>query len=265
MSARDVCIGRRIGQCLIEKKLGEGGMGMVYLAKHMTLHKHVAVKILRPNLPTDVNGVERFIREARATASLEHPNIVHVYDAGKQNGIYYIVMQFVEGESLGRRLKRERRLSVTEAVSIFRAACAGISHAHSKGIIHRVIMADNFLLGDDGRVKIVDFGLARVLEGDASVSRTGTIVGSPSFMSPEQALGKRLDERTDVYSLGATFYQTITGVPPFPAEGTIEAVWKVVKEHLRTRHLVDSKLSLALSRYIKALPRPAARQSTAVA
>ena len=230
-------------------------MGMVYLACHMTLNKRVAVKLLRTNLPTDVQGVERFVREARATASLEHPSIVAVYDAGKHNGIYYIVMQYVEGESLGARLRRDGKLSIAEALKIYRAAGEGIAHANEKAIIHRDIKPDNILLGSDGSVKIVDFGLARVLEGDSSVSRTGTIVGSPSFMSPEQALGKKLDARTDVYSLGATLYQMVTGVSPFPAEGTIEAVWKVVKEPLRPPHLVNRQVSEALSRYIHELMR----------
>ncbi len=257
---RDAAAGKRIGQCVLERKLGEGGMGMVYLARHQTLNKRVAVKLLRTNLPTDVNAVDRFIREARATASLDHPAIVSVYDAGEQNGVYYIVMQYVEGESLGARIKRTGRLTSAEAIKIFRVAAAGIAHAHSKGIIHRDIKPDNILISNEGHVKIVDFGLARVLEGDASLSRTGTIVGSPAFMSPEQALGKKLDERTDVYSLGATLYHMVTGVPPFDADGTIEAVWKVVKEPLRPPHLVASGVSEPLSRLIHELMRKDARK-----
>ena len=107
---RDTLLGKLVGQCIVEEKLGEGGMGMVYLARHSTLNKPVALKILRPNLPTDTNGVERFVREARAAARLEHPSIVNVYDAGNQDGMYYIVMQYVEGESLGARLRREGKV-----------------------------------------------------------------------------------------------------------------------------------------------------------
>ncbi len=230
-------------------------MGRVYLARHETLGKRVAVKVLRSNLPTDVNAVERFIREARATASLDHPTIVDIYDAGKHEDTYYIVMQYVDGESLSARLKREGRLPLEESLRIFRTIAQGIGHAHSKGIIHRDIKPDNILLGRDGSVKLVDFGLARVVEGDSNISQTGTIVGSPTFMSPEQALGKKLDQRTDIYSLGATLYQMLTGETPFCASGTIEVVWKIVKEPPRPAHEVCPDVSLRLSRYVHELMR----------
>src|SRR5688572_26826817 len=205
---------RTIGQCLLQRKLGQGGMGTVYLARHLTLNKPVAVKVLRGDLPTDMQGVERFLREARAAARLEHQRIVPVYDAGKQDGMYYLVMQYVAGESLASRLRREKCLPVPEALRIFRAVAEGLAYAHLNGIVHRDVKPDNVLLGDDGSVKIVDFGLACVMEGDPNLSRSGTILGSPNFMSPEQATGQRVDQRTDIYSLGATLYQMVTGVPP---------------------------------------------------
>ena len=244
-----------IGQCIIEEKLGEGGMGMVYLARHKVLNKPVAIKILRSNLPTDTNGVGRFVREGRAAASLDHPAIAHVYDAGNQDGVYYIIMQYVDGESLSARLEREHRIPIGEALEIFRAAAEGIGHAHSKGIIHRDIKPDNILLGNDGSVKIADFGLARMLEYDANLSQSGAVVGSPTFMSPEQALGKKTDTRADIYSLGATLYQMVTGEPPFRSRGFMEAIWKIVKEAPPAAHQVNPEVSVKLSRYIHSLMR----------
>ncbi len=248
-------VGKVIAQCMIERKLGEGGMGVVYLGRHTTLNKPVALKLLRQNLPTDANGIERFVREARAAASLDHAAIVNVYDAGHQNGLYYIVMQYVEGESLSARLERERRIPIDEALEIFEAAASGIEHAHSKGIIHRDIKPDNILLGIDGSVKIVDFGLARAVEYDANISQTGIVVGSPTFMSPEQALGKKTDARADIYALGATLYQMVTGEPPFRARGFMEAIWKIVKESPLAPHQVSPDVPIELSRYIHGLMR----------
>jgi hypothetical protein len=161
----------------------------------------------------------------------------------------------VHGESLAARLQRDRRLPIPEALRIFRAVAEGIAHAHSNGIIHRDIKPDNILLGEDGSVKLVDFGLARVLEADTTLSRTGTIFGSPNFMSPEQALGKPVDQRTDVYSLGATLYQMLTGVPPFLAPTSISVVCKVVREPLAPPHAVNAAIPLPLSRYVCHLMR----------
>ncbi len=247
---RDSRIGKTIGQCLIQQKLGQGGMGTVYLARHLTLNKPVAVKILRGDLPTDLQGVERFLREARSAARLDHPRIVHIYDAGQQTGVYYIVMQFVPGESLASRLRREQRLEPTEALRIFKAVAEGIQHAHSTGIVHRDIKPDNILLGNDGGVKIVDFGLACMVEGDPNLSRTGTVLGSPNFMSPEQATGQRVDKRTDIYSLGATLYHMLTGAPPFQASSSIGVVCKVVREPLRPPHEANSTVPIQLSRLV---------------
>lgn len=248
-------VGKTIGQVRLEQELGRGGMGTVYQGRHVTLNKLVAVKILRNDLPTDIHAVERFIREARAAARLDHPNIVGVHDAGHQGDLYYIVMQYVRGESLGVRLDREQALPVTEALRIFRAVCAGIAHAHAHGLVHRDVKPDNILLGEDGEVKIVDFGLARALEGDPNLSRTGTILGSPNFMSPEQALGHRVDQRSDIYSLGATLYHMVAGAPPYQADSALGIFYKVVREPLQPPHLVNTSVSVELSRYICFLMR----------
>ncbi|HVR76742.1 MAG TPA: serine/threonine-protein kinase, partial [Planctomycetota bacterium] len=169
--------------------------------------------------------------------------------------MYYLVMQYVAGESLASRLRREKCLPVPEAIRIFRAVAEGLAYAHLNGIVHRDVKPDNVLLGDDGSVKIVDFGLACVMEGDPNLSRSGTILGSPNFMSPEQATGQRVDQRTDIYSLGATLYQMVTGVPPFEASSSVGVVCKVVREALRAPNEVNPAVPAALSRYVCYLMR----------
>lgn len=246
----DAWVGQTIGQCLLQQPIGRGGMGIVFLARHLTLNKPVAVKILRNDLPADPQGIERFLREARASARLEHPRIVNIYDAGELNGTYYIVMQYVQGESLSTRLCREKRLSVPEALRIFRAVAEGIQHAHAQGIVHRDIKPDNILLDSEGGVKIVDFGLAYMIEGDPNLGRSGTVLGSPHFMSPEQATGQALDQRTDIYSLGATLYQMLTGGLPFSASSSVAVVCKVVREPLRPPHEVNPAIPVAVSRFV---------------
>jgi serine/threonine-protein kinase len=230
-------------------------MGTVYLGRHLTLNKQVAVKVLRADIPMDAQAVQRFLREARAAAQLDHPNIVSVYDAGEHEGTYYIVMQYVAGESLAARLKRVRQLSIREALKIFRAVAAGIAHAHAHGIIHRDIKPDNILLGQDGGVKIADFGLARMKKGDPNLSTSGTIMGSPNFMSPEQALARPVDQRTDIYSLGATLYHMVVGVPPFEAQTALTVLYKVVREALKPPYVANPTVSVLLSRYILFLMR----------
>jgi|RhiMethySRZTD1v2_1073278.scaffolds.fasta_scaffold25074_3 predicted Ser/Thr protein kinase len=246
----DPRIGKTIGQCLIQQKLGQGGMGTVYLARHLTLNKPVAVKVLRTDLPTDLQGVERFLREARAAARLEHPRIVQVYDAGQFNGSYYIVMQYVPGESLATRLRREKKLPLREALRIFRSVAEAIQHAHAQGIVHRDIKPDNILLDTDGKAKIVDFGLAYMVEGDCSISRSGLVIGSPSYMSPEQASGRPVDQRTDIYSLGATLYLMLTGLPPFTAASAVAIVCKVVKDRLKLPREVNPDVPEPISNFV---------------
>ena len=241
---------RRIGQCVIERKLGEGGMGVVYLARHLTLNKRVAVKLLRGDLPKDLRARDRFLKEARAAARLEHPNIVAIYDAGRQNNLDYIVMQYIDGESLASLLKCTPCVPVPRALRLIRDALLGVEHAHASGVIHRDIKPDNILIGDDGRARLADFGLARLLEADPNLSQTGWFFGSPSFMSPEQALGEDLDHRTDLYSLGATLYQMITGVPPFRANNPMGIVYKVVQEPLKPPREVNRAVPKALSRLV---------------
>ncbi len=245
-------LGKRVGNCFLEKLLGEGGMGVVYLARHLTLNKQVAVKILRSDR-TGKAQRQRFLKEARAVAMLEHPNVVPVYDAGEQGGLPYLVMQYVPGQSLARRLGSRGTLPLSESLRICRATLEGLKHAHEKGIIHRDIKPDNILVGNDGRVKLVDFGLARLLEGDPNLSATGVILGSPHYMSPEQALGGPLDARTDLYSMGATLFLLVTGRLPFRGRTAMELVYKISKNPLTPPIELNPVISPQLSKFICSL------------
>ncbi|MFH0963547.1 MAG: serine/threonine-protein kinase [Planctomycetota bacterium] len=211
-------IGKTIAQCRIESKIGEGGMGAIYKGMHVGLGRPVAVKILPARIHRNEEYVKRFVKEARAAAQLDHPNIVSVYDVGivkAAGGFSYIVMQYIDGESLQQRLEREHRLDVHEATRIMRDAVEGLAAAHSKRIIHRDIKPGNILLAKDGSVKVTDFGLAKSLSDSASITVTGQLLGTPGYMSPEQARGEKVDARSDIYSLGVTYYHCLCGVLPY--------------------------------------------------
>ncbi|MHC4599323.1 MAG: serine/threonine-protein kinase, partial [Planctomycetota bacterium] len=212
----DPLLGRRIGGCELESLLGKGGMGAVYKARHVSLNKPVAVKILSGALGAS-SARKRFLREARTAARLEHPNIVQVFDTGTEGDIYFIVMQFVEGESASTRVKREGGLPVEEAVGLILEAAKGISAAHNLGMIHRDIKPDNIMVDLGGSVKVADFGLAKDLESQASMlTATGQTMGTPHYMSPEQARdASSANASSDIYSLGATLYTLLSGRPPF--------------------------------------------------
>lgn len=205
-------------------------MGAVYLARHEGLRKPVAVKVLSERLAGDRAFVARFLREARLAARLEHPNVVAVHDAGKQHGVYYITMQYVEGRSLEEVLKERGRIPVPEALAVIRDVARALDAAHRMGIVHRDIKPGNILLARDGTVKVADFGLAREGDGRSSVSEPGEVLGTPYYMSPEQAQGEPVDARSDLYSLGATLYHMVTGRRLFEGTTPISIVLKHVYE-----------------------------------
>ncbi len=235
------------GHCRLERKLGEGGMGVVYLATHTTLNKYVAVKVLRRDLNSDLRAAERFLREARSAARIEHPGVVQVYDIGQADGTFFIVMQYVEGTTLDEAVKKHGALPVPEAARIMGAICSGVREAHQSGVIHRDIKPDNILLGLDGSVKLADFGLARAIESDPNLSQTGRVFGTPNFMSPEQAMGEKVDHRSDIFSLGATFYRVVTGRYPFQATTVMAVVFKLTHENPRPAAEVNPNVPKAFS------------------
>jgi len=227
----DMFVGKRIGQVQILSKLGEGGMGAVYKGRHLALNKEVAVKIMSPALMGEVHK-KRFLREARAAARLEHPNIVQVYDAGEFEGYNYITMQFIDGCSLGDKVAKSGRVDQLEALRIIRDAARGLAHAHKNGMIHRDIKPDNIMLTKSGQVKVADFGLVKSadVEKDLGLSRS-MLMGTPHYMAPEQFEGAPPDPRVDIYALGVTFYELVTGKRPF--EG--KTAFKVMEAHLRRK------------------------------
>lgn len=204
----------RIGPYLIDKRIGAGGMGNVYLGKHEETGQVVAVKELPASLAREEGFVHRFNREIEAMRKLNCPNIVKLFENGADDDIYYYSMEYVDGETLTSRLRRERRIPWEEAVEICRQICVGLKHAHDAGVVHRDLKPSNLMLGKDGSVKITDFGVAQVFASDRLTS-TGGIIGTAEFMSPEQVTGSRTDKRSDLYSLGAVLYTMLVGQPPF--------------------------------------------------
>ena len=206
---------RKIRDYVFEEKIGEGGMGAVYRARHALLDKPVAIKILSDQLMTSPEFEERFLREARAQARLHHPNIVQVTDFFQENGKYYLVMALVEGESLEQRLTRGKPMPLDEAMRISADVLAALDYAHQRGLIHRDVKTSNILLDKEGRAYLADFGIV-LMVGAERKTRTGSTIGTAFYMSPEQIRRPRsIDHRTDVYSFGCVLYEMLTGHTPF--------------------------------------------------
>ncbi|HET8649878.1 MAG TPA: serine/threonine-protein kinase, partial [Gemmatimonadales bacterium] len=203
------------GRYRIERELGAGGMATVYLAEDLKHHRKVAIKVLKPELAA-VLGAERFIQEITTTASLQHPNILPLFDSGSAEGFLYYVMPYVEGETLRTKLDRERQLGVAEAVKLTTEVADALHYAHEHGIVHRDIKPENILL-HAGRPMVADFGIALAVSAAAGgrMTETGLSLGTPHYMSPEQATAeKEITARSDIYSLGSVLYEMLTGNPP---------------------------------------------------
>jgi serine/threonine protein kinase len=225
-----------IGQLLgnryeIIAKLGSGGMAHVYRARCTVLNRIVTVKVMRKELVEDKDFVHRFQIEAQAVALLSHPNIVSIYDVGEENGLPYLVMEYVEGDNLKEIIRQKGALSPAETVNIGIQVCAALDHAHSKGIIHRDIKPHNILVTPGGRVKVADFGMARFLSvPGATVTQSGTVMGSVHYFSPEQARGEEASYQSDLYSLGVVLYEAVSGHVPYQGDNPITIALKHIQE-----------------------------------
>src|SRR5436190_7672170 len=213
----------------LEEKVGAGGMSSVYRAFDPTLERWVAIKLMHRDISTDPDQLERFRREARAVASLNHPHIVTVIDAGEDEGAPYIVFEYVEGETLKDRIRRLGRLPVPESVAYAIEIGRALQCAHSARLVHRDVKPQNVLIDPEGRAKVTDFGIARSMEAKG-LTATGRVVGTTDYVSPEQAMGEDVDERSDVYSLGVVLDEMLTGEVPFQAETQVGVAMKHVNE-----------------------------------
>jgi serine/threonine-protein kinase len=237
--ARDLT-GATLGDFQVDRLLGRGGMGEVYLARQVSLNREVALKVLRPDLLTNPTYISRFEAEAWAAAKLNHPNIVHIYTLGLVEEMRFIAMEYVQGTNLREYLGRKGTPDLPLALSIMRQAGAAVGAAGEVGLVHRDIKPENLLLTKKGQVKVADFGLCRDLDDDRHhVTQSGVTLGTPLYMSPEQARGQAMDHRSDLYSLGVTFYHMLAGQPPFRAETALA---------LAMKHVSDRPIDLSVHR-----------------
>ncbi|GIX32346.1 MAG: hypothetical protein KatS3mg125_0302 [Lysobacterales bacterium] len=249
----------RFGPYQVIAELGRGGMGAVYKAFEADLDRHVAIKVMSEALAHDPVVVERFLREARAMAALSDPHIIQIYTIGTEEGQPYFAMEYIEGESLSAKLKREGKLAPAEALSILHQTALGLAAAHDRGVIHRDIKPGNLLLTRRGLVKIADFGIAlSSRDFSRKLTSTGEFVGTPGYLSPEVCLGKPVDARSDIFSLGIVFFEMLTGQIPFKDESPLGLMLEVVKAEIPdVRELaseVDEGLALILKRMIAKEP-----------
>ncbi|MCA9954841.1 MAG: protein kinase [Ardenticatenaceae bacterium] len=258
-------IGSTVGSYQIEEKLGQGGMATVYKAYHERLDRHVAIKVLHAVFKDDDSFLRRFTREAQVVARLEHPNIVPVYDFAEHEGYPYLVMRFVKGETLKERLS-QGTLSTKEMIRIASHVADGLDHAHKQGVLHRDIKPSNILLTPGGGVFIADFGLARITQSGESTMSQDMIMGTPQYISPEQARGNvDLDGRTDIYSFGIIIYEMVTGRVPFAADTGYSVIHSQIFDAPPLPSSLNDKISPALERVLlKVLSKdPAERYATA--
>ncbi|MDP6579690.1 MAG: serine/threonine-protein kinase [Vicinamibacterales bacterium] len=228
MQKLPVSHGKRLGRYELLERLGKGGMGIVYRAMDTKLDRPVAVKLLLTDLEGDSETRERFLREARAAGELSHRNIIKVYDFGEDGGRAFLVMELLEGVSLNEFLKEHPDLSLDRKLQIMTGVCNGLAFSHSRSIVHRDLKPANLFITKDRQVKVLDFGLARI--SSSNLTRSGLVFGTPDYMSPEQVRGKVVDARSDIFSLGAVFYQVLSGRKPFAAKALPEVMRKVLTD-----------------------------------
>ena len=257
-------VGDRIKHYEIEKLLGKGGMGVVYLARDVRLDRPVAFKVLKPELTSDPDRRRRFLREAQAASAVTHPAIAQIYDVDEEGETIFIAMEFVEGRTV-RQLITDQELDLSAAVEIALQVSEGLGRAHAKGIVHRDIKSDNIMVTPDGHAKILDFGLAKLLDPSAgqtsdgqdpaemeTVAQTqlGTVMGTIAYMSPEQARGRKVDQTSDVFSMGVVIYEMVTGELPFKGDSPVDTMHAIAFEEVRPVTVVRKNLPPDLHRIV---------------
>src|SRR4051794_16974765 len=255
------------GRYELHRRIARGGMADVFLARDQLLDRPVAVKVLFPEYAADPAFVVRFRREAQSAANLNHPNIVSVYDWGQEQGTYFIVMEYVEGRSLADIIKAEGPLHPQRAAEIASDMAAALGFAHRNGMIHRDVKPGNVLISPTGQVKVADFGIARALgaSADDNLTQAGSVMGTATYFSPEQAQGLSLDPRSDLYALGVVLYEMVTGGPPFTGDNPVAIAYKHVQEQPTPPRQVNPDVPVALEAIILKLiaKTPGARYASA--
>jgi len=267
-----------LGEYVLLQKIGEGGMGQVFKAIHRPSQRHFAVKILQPDLLDSPEVVKRFRREGGTATRLNHPNIIASYDAGEQDGVYYLVMEYVKGRTLSSLLRKGGPMSVAQALDYVIQAGRGLEYAHGQGIVHRDVKPSNLLLDEDDTVKVLDMGLARIVEADdvpddatliERLTKTCQTLGTVDYMSPEQALDTRTaDHRSDVYSLGCTLYRLLTGHPVYVGESAVTRLVAHCEEEIPalrdSLNQVPSELNRVFSKMVAKKPEDRYQSMTEV-
>jgi serine/threonine-protein kinase len=234
------------GRYRLEARIGSGGMSTVYRAMDVTLERQVAIKLMNREVASDSDQLERFRREARAVAQLSHPHVVGVIDAGEDDGRPYIVLEYVEGETLKNRIRRMGRLPIAEAVAYAIEIARALGAAHARHIIHRDVKPQNVLIDEEGSAKVADFGIARTLEEDG-LTADGRVLGTTDYVSPEQALGQHVTGQSDLYSLGIVLYEMLSGEVPFTGDSQVAVAMKHVREEIPDIQLKRPEVSAALA------------------
>jgi serine/threonine protein kinase len=243
--------GKHLSNYKILGKLGKGGMATVYKAHELSLNRVVALKVLSPRLSEDTEFIKRFQREAQAAAKLNHPHIVQIYAIGEEKGIHYFAMEYIKGKTLAHLKKEEGTLTAARAIPIIKQVAEALGEAHKVGLVHRDIKPSNIMMDASGRAKVTDFGIAYVAEAKTKLTREGSIIGTPEYLSPEQCEGKPLDGRSDIYSLGVTLYEMLSGKTPYEADTPVSMLMKIVQGNFLPLHQVNPNVPLPVRKLVE--------------